>query len=233
MSPSRTTLMFIAVVTFAVGAPFSGAAATLSATAPVTESGPPEAVESLQVLSHEAARETPTTARETPTTRAPVAIDGATVYAESADQVARVARALNRFDWLGLELPDVEVRYYSDFSGCADREEPARQRPGYLILGEAKYTIFMCGVEFTLLHELAHVWDHSHLTDDERDRFMAERDADEWSGVERARAGGEHLADVVAWGLQDGNARPSNSKPNDDASLREAFRLVTGRRPLS
>ncbi len=225
MSLSRTTFLSTAVVVLAVVAPFSGIASTASTTAFAAELGSPEAVESLQTLSHEAPR-------ETPPNRTPLAIDGAIVYAETVDQVARVARALGRFEQLGLELPAVEVWYFADYAGCADPRNPSRQRPGYLEIGADKYTIFMCGVEFTLLHELAHVWDHSQLTDGERDLFMAKRDLDNWGGVEWSRCGGEHLADVLAWGIQNGNVRPSRTMPNDDASLHEAFVLATGAQPL-
>jgi hypothetical protein len=214
------------VVTLAVAAPFSGAASTASsATAFAAALGSPEAVESLQTLSHEAPREIPSTHRRFVT-------EGATVYAETAAQVARVDWTLGRFAQAGLELPEVDVWYFADFSGCADPDDVSKQRSGYLILGEDKYTIYMCGVEFTLLHELAHVWDVSTLTEDLRRSFLAERDADAWSGVEWSRAGGEHPADVLAWGPQDGNVRPSRTMPNDNTSLYEAFELATGVRPL-
>lgn len=221
--------MSIAVITLAAAAPLSGVASTASATASATELGSPEAVESLQILSHEAARETP--ANRAPVMRRPVVVDGATIDAETADQVALAVRALGRFESLGLELPEVEVRLFSDFSGCADPANPSRER-SYLLIENGEYTIFMCGPEFALLHELAHVWDHSQLTDAERARFLAKRGLEHWAGVEWARAGGEHLADVLAWGLQASNARPSRTKPNDDDSLREAFEVATGAQPL-
>jgi hypothetical protein len=161
-----------------------------------------------------------------------VVIDGATIYAETVDQVARVARALGRFESLGLELPAIELWHFADFSGCADPDDPSRQRSGYMQHGADSYTIVVCGPEFALVHELAHVWDHSHLTNAERARFLAERGLDDWKGVEWSRCGGEHLADVLAWGLQDGNARPSRTKPNDDDSLHDAFVLATGAEPL-
>ena len=135
MSPSRTTLMSIAVITLAVAAPFSGTDSIASATAPATELGSPEAVESLQTLSHEAAREIP--ANRAPVTRPPVVVDGATAYAETADQIARVARALGRFESHSLELPAVEVWLFAGYSGCADPDDPSRQRPGYMQHGAA------------------------------------------------------------------------------------------------
>jgi hypothetical protein len=164
--------------------------------------------------------------------RAPVVVDGATVYAETADRVTRVARALGRFESLGLGLPEVEVWYFRNFSVCADPDDPARQRPGYMQHAADKYTIFVCGPEFALLHELAHVWDHFQLTNAERARFLAERGLDDWKGVEWSSCGGEHLADVLAWGLQDGDVRPTRTKPNDDDSLHDAFVLATGAEPL-
>ncbi len=225
MSHTRPTFLSIVVATMVFAVPFSGVAAPASPPPLAAGSGSPEAVESLQTLSHEAAR-------ETPTSRRPIALDGATVYAESADQVALVAWALGRFERAGLELPPFELWYFADYAGCADPDDPSKQRAGYMAYGADSYTIFICGVEFTLLHELAHVWDVANLTDAERNRFLTERDLDEWSGVEWSQAGGEHLADVLAWGLQNGNVRPSRTKPNDDTSLRKAFELATGTAPL-
>jgi len=221
--------MSLAVITLATAAPFSRVASTAAATAPATELGSPEAVESLQTLSHEAARETP--ANRAPVMRSPVVVDNATVHAETADQVDLVVWALGSFERLGLVLPEFEVWLFTDYADCADPDDPARQRPGYMQHGAGKYTIFICGAEFTLLHELAHLWDHSHLTEPERARFLELRGLEHWKGVESARCGGEHLADVLAWGLQRGNARPSFIKPNDDDSLHDAFVLATGAEP--
>ncbi len=225
MSHSRINLLSAAVFTLAIATPFSGAAPAASSATIPTALGSPELVESLQSVSHDSPR-------EIPPIRRPVSLEGATVYAESADQVARVEWALGRFEQLGLKMPAVEVWYFADFSGCADPANPSRQRSGYLLIEHDKYTIYVCGPEFTLLHELAHVWDHSQLTDDLRDRFLAKRGLENWDGVEWARCGGEHLAYVLAWGLQDGNVRPSRTKPNDDDSLYEAFVLATGAAPL-
>ena len=160
-------------------------------------------------------------------------LDGSTVYAETSDQVEAVAWALGRFAAAGLALPNVEVRYHSDYSGCASTDGDAGTRAGYLAYGGGNFVVYLCGTRFTLLHELAHVWDVSALTDEVRAEFLVLRDADAWSHDTWARAGGEHLADVVAWGLQEDNVRPSRTKPNDDASLYEAYVAATGSEPLS
>lgn len=160
-----------------------------------------------------------------------VRVGSATVYAENYDQVANVEFALSRFAELGLELAEFEVRYFADADKCAS--DSGRDRAGYLTYGNGEYVVYNCGTVFTLLHEIAHVYDVQSLDDATRQEFLAERGLESWTHDEWAHAGGEHLADVLAWGLQDGNVRPSRTTPNDDESLLEAFVVATGSDPLS
>lgn len=154
-------------------------------------------------------------------------IEGARVYASDPDQVAEARDALDRFATAGIELPYVEIWAHDDLSGCrlnADDESPPAgvyfQRAGVDI-------IFQCGVLFTLLHELSHAHDVNFLSEDERAEFLSIRDADSWRHEKWARAAGEHFADVMAWGLTDGEVRPSRTRPNDNASLDAAFSKAT------
>ena len=158
-------------------------------------------------------------------------VGSATVYAENYDQVANVEFALSRFAEMGLELDEFEVRYFSDAEECAS--DTGRARAGYLAFGNGRYVVYNCGTVFTLLHEMAHVYDVQSLDEATRQAFLAERGLVSWTHDEWAHAGGEHLADVLAWGLQDGNVRPSRTTPNDDESLYKAFVVATGSDPLS
>ncbi|MFQ5555044.1 MAG: hypothetical protein ACE5GC_06710 [Acidimicrobiia bacterium] len=206
--------------------------ALLPITAPATESGAettgtgsPEtiAVASSAIEVHQP-RETPDRhdpwAADYPAT---TTVEGHLVYAESHRQVELVETALSRFSEAGLALPRIEFWMHDTTAGCVSND--GGLRAGYLI-NRNGWTIFQCGTEFTLLHELAHVWDNHELADDERDAFLSVRKADAWSGVKWNRAGGEHLADVVAWGLTGGAVRPSRTLPNDDASLAAAYELA-------
>jgi hypothetical protein len=93
--------------------------------------------------------------------------------------------------------------------------------------------VYSCGTRFTLLHELGHVFAYEHLTDEDRAAFVATRKADAWRADQWSRSGSEHAADIIAWGLHPEHVRPSRTLPNDDASLTEAFVLLTGTPPLS
>ena len=68
--------------------------------------------------------------------------------------------------------------------------------------------------------------DNHQLDEGDRERFLSIRQADAWSGVKWNRAGGEHLADVLAWGLGGGRVRPSRTFPNDDAGLAAAYEMA-------
>lgn len=176
-------------------------------------------------VSHEAAES------ETRGAKFVVRSRSALVYADTVEQVAKVEWAVGRFAEAGLELPEFEVHYFSDSARC--RSDSGRERAGYLAFGDGEFIIYNCGTVFTLLHEMAHVWDVHSLDDETREQFMAERNADSWTHDKWALAGGEHLADVLAWGLQDGNVRPSRTLPNDDDSLYRAFVIATGSVPFN
>ena len=156
-------------------------------------------------------------------------IAGATVYAETAGQVADAEWALGRFAAAGLDLPDVEL-------WLAGIESAIPQGNGFVygfhreVAGRS--VVFNSGSRFVLLHELGHVWDDHALTDADRGEFLEIRDADAWHGEGWAGSGAEHLANVIAWGLSEEEIRPSRTLPNDDASLQEAFILATGSEPI-
>lgn len=157
-------------------------------------------------------------------------IDGARVYADGPDAVAEVQWALDRFEHAGLALPHVEVWLHDDLSGC--RSSDGSLVVGYTTERAGRRIVLSCGTRFTLLHELGHVFVYEHLSDADRDAFTSTREADAWRADEWSRSGSEHAADVIAWGLHPGHVRPSRTLPNDDASLTEAFVLLTGTAPL-
>ena len=159
-------------------------------------------------------------------------VDGATVYAQTLGQIATVERALGLLRTAGMALPHAEVWMHPDDNGCTAGNGDLRA--GVLMIRNGHYVIHLCGNLFTLLHELAHAWDRHTVTDSQRAAFLALRELDAWSTSpdDWANAGGEHLADVVAWGLHPDHVRPSRTKPNDDASLHQAYVAATGREPL-
>lgn len=152
--------------------------------------------------------------------------EGARVYASEHRRIEDVQWALGQFAAAGIELPTVEVWTHADVTGCRFSLENEALFAGLYIQRNGVDTVFLCGTRFTMLHELAHVHDNNFLTDAERDEFLAIREADSWRNEQWQRAAGEHFADVMAWGLTDGEVRPSRSFPNDDTSLEQAFDLA-------
>jgi hypothetical protein len=155
-------------------------------------------------------------------------MDGARVYASDQKRIDQVQWALDQFAAAGIALPHLEVWTHADTSGCRFSLENEALFAGLYLQRGGVDTVYLCGTEFTLLHELTHVHDNNYLTDAERDQFLAIREADSWRNENWQRAAGEHFADVVAWGLTGGEVRPSRTFPNDDKSLEQAFDLALG-----
>ena len=65
------------------------------------------------------------------------------------------------------------------------------------------------------------------MADETRDALLALRGLETWSHEDWDRAGGEHLASIIAWGIT--GTRPTMiSTDIDDASLAAAYELATG-----
>ena len=135
--------------------------------------------------------------------------------------------ALGRFETAGLELPPIEINLHSDKAACNGNNGSLTDGNG------AGYIIHSCGVDFTLLHELAHAWDMHSLDDETRERFLGIADADTWRNPDNWNlAGGEHAANVIAWGLMDERINQTRTRPYDHNSMLEGFDILTGSEPL-
>ena len=155
------------------------------------------------------------------------------------EERAMVEWALDRFELAGLELPDLRLEFKT--AGCRSRG----------LYNRNTQTIEICdGRKMTLLHELAHAWDHFATFD--RDGFLALRELEFYfgpAGTAAADQGVEHIAEIVAWGLMDENtAVPGPAYPSQPIAeyqprlpglpnsgidaLREAFVYLAGIDPL-
>ena len=149
------------------------------------------------------------------------------IFAETNEQRELAEWALERFDEAGLELPPVRIHMHSDREGCDGRLGSLGHAPG------GDFVINHCGVDFTLLHELAHAWDIHVLTENDRSRFLEEAQATVWNNPDHWHlAGGEHAANVMAWALMPERGNQTQTRPYDHASLLEGFRVLTGGEPL-
>jgi hypothetical protein len=156
------------------------------------------------------------------------ALDTTVVVAETAEQLASVHWALGRFETAGLELPTLAIYTHSDRADCNGLN-------GYLANRlDGGFDLHTCGIEFTLLHELAHAWDNNSLTEDTKDEFLRKAaQATTWNNAENwFLAGGEHAANVIAWGLGNERINQTRTRPYDHNSMLKGFEILTGGQPL-
>ena len=150
------------------------------------------------------------------------------VEAETEELREMVEWGLSRFDEAGLELPVLTIKAFTDREGCNGTF-------GYFSDPNGKYEIHICGIDFTMLHELGHAWAKYNLTEEKKQQFLDEgyADADEWRVVgDWLNSGSEHCANVIAWGLMDNRVNQTRTRPYDHGSMLEAFEFLTGGEPL-
>ncbi len=148
-----------------------------------------------------------------------------TVYGETAELEAAAYAALQAFAAEGLELPVLELSVNESAEPC--RRPDGTDRAGVTVIHGDRYEVLSCGSRFTLMHELAHAWDHHALDDAVRAAFLELRGLESWSHEVWGEAGGEHAASVVAWAFT--GVRPAMVGPADDLALAKAYELLTGR----
>ncbi len=128
--------------------------------------------------------------------------------------------ARTRFEDAGLELPEVDIQFHSNIMVCNGRVG---------IYHANSDLIVMCRVDkMSMLHELAHVWARSGLTDGDRSKFVALRGLSTWNdhSLAWAQRGTEHAAEIVTWALMDRNMLIPSTIANAGASQR-TWRLPT------
>lgn len=143
-----------------------------------------------------------------------------------------------RFADAGLTLPEVEYVFHDDLEECG--WHGGKYRP-------STRTVTMCNADpKTLIHELAHAWETTRLTDETRNAFMELRGLTEWTGrsVPWSERGAEQVAEVITWGVEEASRLVPWTEPDGsitfrllsiDASVEElltAYRLLTGQEPV-
>lgn len=147
-----------------------------------------------------------------------------TVVGDTPELEAEGWEAIRRLAEAGFDLPAVDLQVYGTTEPC--RAPDGTGRVGVTIIYPDRYEVLSCGTMATLMHELAHVWEHHVLDDATRQALLDLRGLDSWSHETWSQAGGEHLAAVVSWGMA-GTRQPMIS-PADDTSMAIAYELVTG-----
>ena len=160
------------------------------------------------------------------------------IVAPTAQQAEHAEWALARFERAGLELPSLTIIFHDNYQSCGMREGVLR------IAGEDVF-IHECESDpsrsrRSILHELAHAWDHVGGSVDAGTRtdFLRLRGLQSWddSDLPWNQQGQEQTAEIIAWGLMHQPAPIPTSVGyhgrQETASLATAFTLLTGIRPL-
>ncbi len=155
----------------------------------------------------------------------------------TARQAEHAQWALARFEAAELELPSLTIVFHDDYQSCGMRE-------GVLRIAGEDVTIHECQNDpsrsrRSLLHELAHAWDHvaGSIDADTRTDFLTLRGLQSWDDDDLSwnQRGEEQTAEIIAWGLMDQPAPIPTSVGDhgaqDTLSLTTAFILLTGIRP--
>jgi hypothetical protein len=165
-------------------------------------------------------------------TRAAPAPGPITFTGADATDEAAVDWALHRFRTAGLrDLPTIQVHLHMDREACngglglyymnridlctKDSSEPYAR----------KYA----------LHEIAHAWAEINVDADLMRRFMDVRGVDAWNDkrIPWKERGTEQAAEIITWGLGEGEIEPTLSEPLTSKALAGLYELLTGRAPIS
>jgi hypothetical protein len=167
------------------------------------------------------------TGRARLTAARPIEIHGATAAEERA-----VDWALHRYREAGLtHLPPLEVFLHRNHDACSggigvyysgriDLCTKASSEPY-----ERKFA----------LHEIAHAWAETNVSARTRERFMDVRGIASWN--DRAdpwkERGTEQSAEIITWGLGEGEIAPLLPTPVDAETLASLYELLTGGAPIT
>jgi hypothetical protein len=165
-------------------------------------------------------------ARPEPVTR-PLVILGA-----DAEHARQISWAFERFRAAGLEdLPPLEVHLHPSPDDCKGR------------LGSYRAgRIELCTTDSSdpyarkfALHEMAHAWTEANLDPATEARFMRLRGVNAWNDPHLAwkDRGIEQAAEVIAWGLGEGEIQPLLPEPAETRELIDAYVLLTGTMPIA
>lgn len=157
----------------------------------------------------------PTASASEPLEDAPV-INGA-----DPELTAVIEAAIERFNTAGLTLPALHVYVHPTRDGC-------RGAAGLFGRDESWDRIDLCTrVKWTILHELAHAWEHHTMSDATRRAFLDHTGLEAWHGygdLDWEDRGIEAAAQAIAWGLLD----TAIANPAAFGQQLHQFELLTG-----
>lgn len=159
------------------------------------------------------------------------------IVAPTSAQADHACWALSRFAAVGLELPSLTIEFHDNYESCGMREGVLRIAGEAIVVHECERD--PARLRRSLLHELAHAWDHlgTQISAEGRSEFLRLRGLVSWDDDDLPwnRRGEEQAAEIIAWGLMHLPAPIPTSVgdhgPQDPAELARAFVLLTGVEP--
>ena len=163
---------------------------------------------------------TPTTTTETTTTETTDTVDDYGIYGADTEAETVITDTINRFAAAGLPLPELRIYVH-------DTNQPCHGHQGLYSKGADLNRIDLCDLAATT-HELAHAWEHHHLTDTTRQTFMNTYNIDTWNDPDtiHAHRGIEQVAFAITWGLTDQPVQAMLADHYTDELAR--YQLLTG-----
>lgn len=157
----------------------------------------------------------------------PMVISGATAAEERT-----IDWAFHRFKAGGLEgMPPLEVYLHGSRDSC-------NGNLGLYLAGRidlcTKGLLQPYGRDFAL-HEMAHAWTEANGSRERLGRFMRTRGIATWNDrhLPWRERGAEQAAEIISWGLGEGEIQPVLPTPVDAETLASLYELLTGRAPIT
>lgn len=156
----------------------------------------------------------PRTTTVSPPTVPIAAADETEIEPLASDERELVAWASARFALVGLDVPDVDIRFHDDTTVCGGdhgRYQSAgdRRRIDVCVADTGSFASHLHR-QRTLVHELAHAWDHANLDDAGRTELLDLLGVSAWYApdAEWDQRGVERFAETITWALYDQLRRP-------------------------
>ncbi len=159
--------------------------------------------------------------------REPLVIHGANAAEERV-----IDWSIRRYREAGLEgMPDLDVYVHRSNEGCRDGI-------GYYLQGRIDLCTTASSEPYQrkfALHEMAHGWIETNVDGEVLNRFMRIRGIATWNdrSFDWKDRGTEQAAEIVTWGLGEGEIAPLLPEALDAPALARLYELLTGREPIT
>ncbi|MEO8424814.1 MAG: hypothetical protein ABI595_13000 [Actinomycetota bacterium] len=155
------------------------------------------------------------------------------IHGGDAAQARSVEWAVGRYRAAGLQgMPELDVYLHTPREACGGYLGTFEQGRIDLCTGESSE---LYARKFAL-HELGHAWVKANLSDATRERFLRFRDLAAWNdwSIPWKERGTEQAAEIIVWGIGEGEISPLLPLPiDDDDDLLAAYVMLTGRAPIN